>query len=179
MSLLDPNEYADLRIVFVGGEPFSSELVDQWAPGRRFFNGYGPTECTVTMTVHECEPGQAGQPPMGLPMRGHVAHVVNGADELQVPGLIGELVVGEPDWPSGTSTDRKRRQQRSSTTRSARRRMGACTEPVTSFAVTSTATWSTSAGRTARSRSVECALSWVRWRHNCVHTPTCASATPA
>lgn len=94
MSLLDPNEYADLRIVFVGGEPFSSELVDQWAPGRRFFNGYGPTECTVTMTVHECEPGQAGQPPMGLPMRGHVAHVVNGADELQVPGLIGELVVG-------------------------------------------------------------------------------------
>lgn len=94
MSLLDPEEYADLRIVFVGGEAFSYELVNKWAPGRRFFNGYGPTECTVTMIVHECTPGGDGIPPIGLPMRGHVAHVIDDKGRLQAPGLIGELAVG-------------------------------------------------------------------------------------
>lgn len=94
MSLLDPEDYGDLRIVFVGGEAFSYELVNRWAPGRRFFNGYGPTECTVTMITHECVPGGEGLPPIGQPMRGHVAHVLDAHGRLQAPGLIGELAVG-------------------------------------------------------------------------------------
>ena len=55
MALLDPEGFTDLRIAFVGGEAFSGELVNRWNKGRRLFNGYGPTECTVTMIVEECQ----------------------------------------------------------------------------------------------------------------------------
>lgn len=95
MSLLDPEDFTELRIVFVGGEPFSNELVDRWAPGRRFFNGYGPTECTVTMIAHECTPGAySATPPIGLAMDNHVAHVVDASGHVAPQGAVGELVLG-------------------------------------------------------------------------------------
>jgi amino acid adenylation domain-containing protein len=94
MPLLAPERFADLRIAFVGGEAFSGELVNRWNPGRRLFNGYGPTECTVTMIVEECSGTWDTSPPIGLPMANHVAHVLD-RDLRQVPiGVPGELVIG-------------------------------------------------------------------------------------
>ncbi|WP_052863959.1 non-ribosomal peptide synthetase [Streptomyces niger] len=94
MPLLAPEKFADLRIAFVGGEAFSGELVNRWNPGRRLFNGYGPTECTVTMIVEECPGTWDASPPIGLPMTNHVAHVLD-RDLRQVPvGVPGELVIG-------------------------------------------------------------------------------------
>ena len=94
MPLLTPERFADLRIAFVGGEAFSGELVNRWNPGRRLFNGYGPTECTVTMIVEECSGNWDTSPPIGLPMANHVAHVLD-RDLRQVPiGVPGELVIG-------------------------------------------------------------------------------------
>ncbi|MFE6173476.1 amino acid adenylation domain-containing protein [Streptomyces sp. NPDC056464] len=94
MPLLAPEKFAALRIAFVGGEAFSGELVNRWNPGRRLFNGYGPTECTVTMIVEECGGTWEASPPIGLPMTNHVAHVLDG-DLRQVPvGVPGELVIG-------------------------------------------------------------------------------------
>ncbi|MBW5420172.1 amino acid adenylation domain-containing protein [Streptomyces sp. BG9H] len=94
MPLLAPENFTELRIAFVGGEAFSGELVNRWNPGRRLFNGYGPTECTVTMIVEECPGTWDTSPPIGLPMANHVAHVLD-RDLRQVPvGVPGELVVG-------------------------------------------------------------------------------------
>lgn len=94
MPLLAPEKFTDLRIAFVGGEAFSGELVNRWNPGRRLFNGYGPTECTVTMIVEECPGIWDASPPIGLPMANHVAHVLD-RDLRQVPvGVPGELVIG-------------------------------------------------------------------------------------
>ncbi|GIF96654.1 non-ribosomal peptide synthetase [Catellatospora citrea] len=94
MPLLAPERFAELRIAFVGGEAFSGELVNRWNPGRRLFNGYGPTECTVTMIVEECAGTWDSSPPIGLPMVNHVAHVLD-RDLRQVPiGVPGELVIG-------------------------------------------------------------------------------------
>ncbi|MFD0371242.1 amino acid adenylation domain-containing protein [Streptomyces sp. NPDC127114] len=94
MPLLAPERLTDLRIAFVGGEAFSGELVNRWNPGRRLFNGYGPTECTVTMIVEECPGTWDTSPPIGLPMTNHVAHVLD-RDLRQVPvGVPGELVIG-------------------------------------------------------------------------------------
>ncbi|MGH3875552.1 MAG: non-ribosomal peptide synthetase [Actinophytocola sp.] len=94
MPLLAPEKFTNLRIAFVGGEAFSGELVNRWNPGRRLFNGYGPTECTVTMIVEECPGTWDASPPIGLPMTNHVAHVLD--RELRpVPiGVPGELVIG-------------------------------------------------------------------------------------
>ncbi|MEU8080266.1 amino acid adenylation domain-containing protein [Catellatospora citrea] len=94
MPLLAPERFTELRIAFVGGEAFSGELVNRWNPGRRLFNGYGPTECTVTMIVEECAGTWDTSPPIGLPMANHVAHVLD-RDLRQVPiGVPGELVIG-------------------------------------------------------------------------------------
>src|SRR6185437_4151042 len=79
---------------FVGGEEFSGELVNRWNAGRRLFNGYGPTECTVTMIVEECPGTWSSSPPIGLPMTNHVGHVLDDKLRLLPAGLPGELVIG-------------------------------------------------------------------------------------
>jgi amino acid adenylation domain-containing protein len=94
MPLLEPESFIDLRIAFVGGEEFSGELVNRWNVGRRLFNGYGPTECTVTMIVEECQGSWSSSPPIGLPMANHVGHVLDDKLRLLPPGLPGELVIG-------------------------------------------------------------------------------------
>ncbi|MEU0357519.1 non-ribosomal peptide synthetase [Streptomyces cyaneofuscatus] len=94
MPLLTPERFPDLRIAFVGGEAFSADLVNRWNRGRRLFNGYGPTECTVTMIVEECAGTWDASPPIGLPMANHVAHVLD-RDFRRLPvGVPGELVIG-------------------------------------------------------------------------------------
>jgi amino acid adenylation domain-containing protein len=94
MALLDPAPLDRLRISFVGGEAFPGELVNRWNKVSRFFNGYGPTECTVTMIVQECAGHWEGSPPIGLPMANHVAHVLD-QNLRPVPyGVPGELVIG-------------------------------------------------------------------------------------
>ncbi|QIJ66718.1 non-ribosomal peptide synthetase [Streptomyces sp. JB150] len=94
MPLLAPEKFTDLRIAFVGGESFSGELVNRWNPGRRLFNGYGPTECTVTMIVEECPGSWETSPPIGLPMANHVAHVLDRELRPVPVGVPGELVIG-------------------------------------------------------------------------------------
>ncbi|MFJ3928559.1 amino acid adenylation domain-containing protein [Streptomyces sp. NPDC090022] len=94
MALLEPERLPALRVAFVGGEAFSGELVNRWNQGRRFFNGYGPTECTVTMIVHECPGHWDASPPIGLPIAGHVAHVLDEHLEPLPYGVVGELVIG-------------------------------------------------------------------------------------
>ncbi len=39
-----------LKLLYVGGEAVTRDIVEIWAPGRRLENGYGPTECAVTIT---------------------------------------------------------------------------------------------------------------------------------
>ncbi|MFJ4567234.1 amino acid adenylation domain-containing protein [Streptomyces caelestis] len=94
MALLDPDRLGSLRIAFVGGEAFPGDLVNRWNTVCRFFNGYGPTECTVTMVVQECAGHWDTSPPIGLPIADHVAHVLD--EHLRpVPyGVAGELVIG-------------------------------------------------------------------------------------
>lgn len=95
MTLLDPSELEHLRIVFVGGEAFADELVRRWArPGRRFFNGYGPTESTVTVIAKELGGDTVGAPPMGRPMDNHTAYVVDRYLNPLPVGVPGELLVG-------------------------------------------------------------------------------------
>ena len=47
----------DLRCIVAAGEACPQELVDLWAPGRHFFNAYGPTEATVYATASLCQRG--------------------------------------------------------------------------------------------------------------------------
>jgi amino acid adenylation domain-containing protein len=103
MPLLDPASLPDLVLVSVGGEAPAGALVDTWATAeRRFFNGYGPTETTVAVTLMRCEPPSQGQvPPIGLPMVGHRAYVLDTDLRLVPDGVPGELCVAGPGLARG------------------------------------------------------------------------------
>ena len=95
LALLDPDRLPALRIAFIGCELYPGNLVERWNRGRSFFNGYGPTECTVTMVVQECVgPSWPASPPIGLPIANHVAHVLDRHLEPVPYGVAGELLVG-------------------------------------------------------------------------------------
>jgi amino acid adenylation domain-containing protein len=96
MGLLPADELPDMRILFIGGEAFTGELVNRWnLPGRRFFNGYGPTETTVTVVAYECEHRVWREsPPIGRAMANHRAYVLDQRLRLVPVGVPGELYIG-------------------------------------------------------------------------------------
>ncbi|PMB00595.1 non-ribosomal peptide synthetase, partial [Fischerella thermalis CCMEE 5196] len=57
LSLLPSADLPHLRMVLVGGEAPSPELIAKWSTGRRFINAYGPTEVTVNASMVLCGNG--------------------------------------------------------------------------------------------------------------------------
>ncbi len=99
-SCEDPqSDLPDLRIVYVGGEAVPQDLVDRWAPGRRFENGYGPTECTVTITRGRLFPGHPVT--IGKVIEGNEAWILNDQLEPVPDGAEGELCISGPQVARG------------------------------------------------------------------------------
>ncbi|MFJ5680533.1 amino acid adenylation domain-containing protein [Streptomyces sp. NPDC093097] len=102
LPLLDPAALPDLRLVSVGGEAFPGPLVAQWTAGERtFVNGYGPTEATVAVTLMNCAGSYDRNPPIGRPMAGHQAFVLDAQLRPVPPGAPGELCVAGPGVARG------------------------------------------------------------------------------
>ena len=81
-----------------GGLP--GELVAAWAPGRRMFNAYGPTETTIWATCSA--PLSAGQPvSIGAPIPGVCALVLDARLNPAPVGVVGELYLGGPALAHG------------------------------------------------------------------------------
>ena len=89
----DPaREVRDLRLVYAGGEAMPQDLVDRWAPALRFENGYGPTECTVTILRGRLHRGQV--PTIGSVLPGNEAWLLGEALEVLHGEAVGELCIG-------------------------------------------------------------------------------------
>ncbi|AQA22073.1 amino acid adenylation domain protein [Rhodococcus sp. MTM3W5.2] len=90
LATLDPAELPDVHTVIVGGEACDPALVRRWAPGRRMFNAYGPTESTVMATLSG--PMSSGDPVrIGGPIRGTTALILDTRLHPVPGGAIGEL----------------------------------------------------------------------------------------
>jgi amino acid adenylation domain-containing protein len=89
---LDEASCPSLRRVLVGGEAIDSPLWRALAGWRtvRFWNVYGPTECTVDVTA--C-PIEAGAPALGRPLPNVRAYVLDAAGRPLPVGVAGELCV--------------------------------------------------------------------------------------
>jgi amino acid adenylation domain-containing protein len=75
-----------LKFLATGGE-----ALRRYTPGPyRVFNEYGPTECTVSCTAVELVPGMAPIP-IGRPMPGMRAHILDPLGRLCPLGVAGEL----------------------------------------------------------------------------------------
>ena len=92
LAVLPFVELPALRVVTVAGEACSAALVNQWAPGRKFFNLYGPTETTIWATIAECPAGE-GAPAIGRPIANTHAYVLDRQLAPLPVGVVGELFI--------------------------------------------------------------------------------------
>ncbi|HVG45264.1 MAG TPA: non-ribosomal peptide synthetase, partial [Longimicrobium sp.] len=90
-----------VRLVIVGGEAMSPAAARDWvsgpAAGVRLLNGYGPTEAVVTCTAYDVSPtlpDEAVHVPVGRPLPGRAAYVLDGRGEPAPLGVPGELCIG-------------------------------------------------------------------------------------
>ncbi len=94
LRALDPRAVPSLVAVVSGGDACGADIVDRWAPGRRFYNAYGPTEITVAATVARCEAGTGHAPPIGGPLANCRTYVLDPRGEPVPIGAPGELWIG-------------------------------------------------------------------------------------
>ena len=100
LSSLDRARLDGVATLITSGEPCPGELVAAWAPGRRMFNAYGPTETTIWATCSA--PLSAGQPvSIGAPIPGVCALVLDARLNPAPVGVVGELYLGGPALARG------------------------------------------------------------------------------
>ncbi|MFJ3221947.1 amino acid adenylation domain-containing protein [Streptomyces sp. NPDC086783] len=95
LTATDPDGVLPGGVVLSTGDSCTQALVARWAPGRRMFNGYGPTEMTVGVTM--AGPVRPGEPvSIGEPWPGNEVRVLDADLRPCPPGEDGELyLVGE------------------------------------------------------------------------------------
>ncbi|MFZ4457035.1 MAG: amino acid adenylation domain-containing protein [Bacteroidales bacterium] len=96
---LEAVETLPLRLVIIGGEAVTLTDVESWAsktPMHRLFNTYGPTETTVVALAHEIisTVRYSKHIPLGRPLSGYFAQIVDENRGVLPEGIIGELFVG-------------------------------------------------------------------------------------
>ncbi|QEG40703.1 non-ribosomal peptide synthetase/type I polyketide synthase [Roseimaritima ulvae] len=88
-----------LRMVVSAGEACTPSCIRNWAHGRTFFNGYGPTEATVWSTIYQAH--DDSPPPIGRPIPNSKAYVLDANQQPLPIGVPGELCVASPGLSLG------------------------------------------------------------------------------
>ncbi|MFN6565572.1 MAG: amino acid adenylation domain-containing protein [Nostoc sp. ChiSLP01] len=99
LAILPKATLGNLQSIGVGGEACTAELVSQWGTGRRFYNCYGPTECTVIAAIATLANGNARcqangkKPPIGKPSPNLCTYILDAHNQPLPLGIPGELCV--------------------------------------------------------------------------------------
>jgi amino acid adenylation domain-containing protein len=89
-----------LEMVMTGAEVCDPRVINVWKtslPEVRLINVYGPTEATIVCTAYEIEqadPERTSSYPIGRPLRGVAARIVDEGAEVLEQGRVGELWIG-------------------------------------------------------------------------------------
>ncbi|MEM6684277.1 MAG: amino acid adenylation domain-containing protein [Bacteroidota bacterium] len=113
MSEFIPSEKSSLQKIFLGGEPLKDTVVEKFKH-QQLYNGYGPTECTVTTSrgeIHKGKPITIGSPvhnasyyvlqdgilcPIGVPGELHISGIGLARGYHNKPELTAEKFVNNP-----------------------------------------------------------------------------------
>jgi amino acid adenylation domain-containing protein len=84
-----------LRLLFSGGEPLTADLAGRFrrCSAASIVNLYGPTEATIDSAFWRVEPDRPSVP-IGRPVPGARAYVVDAWGDLAPDGVAGELLIG-------------------------------------------------------------------------------------
>jgi amino acid adenylation domain-containing protein len=93
MAAMPDHELRSLQTMIAAGEHCPAQVAERWSTGRQFFNGYGPTECTVAASVGELLP-TSEEPHMGTPLANYHLFVLDSGLQLASLGVVGELYIG-------------------------------------------------------------------------------------
>ncbi|MFJ5708436.1 amino acid adenylation domain-containing protein [Streptomyces sp. NPDC093105] len=89
-----------LEMVMTGAEVCDPGVINVWKDGLpevRVINVYGPTETTIVCVAHEivrADPERVDSYPIGRPLRGVAARLVDDGVTVHEPGRVGELWIG-------------------------------------------------------------------------------------
>lgn len=95
-KLLHPDDVPDLcRGVFItGGEKLQQEILDVWGPKGVIYNGYGPTEATIGVTMYPRVPSNGKPSNIGPQFQNVGSFVLKPDSDIPVfRGGVGELCV--------------------------------------------------------------------------------------
>jgi amino acid adenylation domain-containing protein len=93
LEALPDEPLEELRLIVVGGEACSPELIARWNRNRRFFNCYGPAEATILSTAAESSNGDV-DPTIGCAIQNVEALILDEALQPVPEGIPGELCIG-------------------------------------------------------------------------------------
>ena len=89
--------FSSLRYLILGGEPIRLEALKPWlaAVDCKLVNSYGPTECTDVAAYHIYDSALDEESvPIGNAIANTELYVVDNANHLLPPGIVGELCIG-------------------------------------------------------------------------------------
>ena len=104
MAVADPARLLPRRCLVLGGEALDGRFVARLrglAPGCRVLNHYGPTETTVGCLTAPAPQDPAQPVPIGAPLPGIRAAVLDRHGDPVPLGVVGELAIGGPTVAAG------------------------------------------------------------------------------
>lgn len=100
LAVMESEGLPALRTLVVAGEACPKEIVANWAPGRGFFNAYGPSESTVCATIAECDDGTR-KPSIGRAIDNTKIYILDGNLQPVPVGVAGELHISSVGLAKG------------------------------------------------------------------------------
>lgn len=88
-KILRPEDFPELRNVYLVGEPVPQYVNDVWSSATTLYNMYGPTEATCGATIQRLLPGQTVT--IGGPNPTTRIYILGQNQQLLPPGVVGEI----------------------------------------------------------------------------------------
>ena len=96
LRFLNYDSLLGVRLIVSTGEAVDIELAEYYSKSKVFFNGYGPTEVSVSTTLYEVKSGKNYNEgiPIGKPNTNKYILVLDKHNNLSPIGAVGEIYIG-------------------------------------------------------------------------------------